>query len=150
MVLTLSLAKPVKSNRLLKRPMKYLPHLIMAGALVIINLSYYLCAAVTLSLPHPFLAHTYSLGLFLRVQPSWGSRVSTQALSWTGPGWDLTTSLAPLSPSTVKPDTFYRYSRVDKRFLIFNFNIMFCIMYSRYSSHHVQYCISYSLLGFSC
>ena len=53
MVLGPSLAKAAKLNRLLKRPTKCVPHLIMARDLVIINLTYYLCVPVTFSLLHP-------------------------------------------------------------------------------------------------
>lgn len=67
MILALSLAKAAKSKRLLKRPTRCLPHLIMARDIVIINLAYYLCVPVTFSLLN---ALSHLLLLSLPVQPS--------------------------------------------------------------------------------
>lgn len=52
-VIASSFAKDAKSNRLLRRPTKRLPHSIMARDLVIINFTYNLFVPVTFSLPHP-------------------------------------------------------------------------------------------------
>lgn len=64
-VIASSLAKDAKSNRLLKRPTKWLPHLIMAWDLVIINSTYNLFVPVAFSLPH-LLSHLLT-GHFLFV-----------------------------------------------------------------------------------